>query len=160
MGESFYYRVGFLSDPTGRPSLRKILVILWSSRSEMNGILKCNQSVFKVCGSWFWGRLALSMTLSGYPLMRRMSSNVRSCLFRLGGAISAVSRLRSLRMKLIFEFLVRADWWCKSIGFLAVFCLFFVRAFAVLRDCNSEVKEIERGLLVRRRGFKSQISAY
>ena len=51
VGESLSYSVGFVSDPIGRPSLRKILVILWSSRSEMNGILKCKQSAFEVCGS-------------------------------------------------------------------------------------------------------------
>ena len=66
---------------TGKPSLRMNLVILWSSRFEMNGILRYdhfyvrNLMVLLV----FLGRLVPSMTFSGYPLRCRMSSNARSC---------------------------------------------------------------------------------
>lgn len=66
---------------TGKPSLRKNLVILRSSCFEMNGILRydhfCVRNLMVLLV--FLGRLVPSMTFSWYPLRCRMSSNARSC---------------------------------------------------------------------------------
>ena len=107
---------------TGRFSLRKVLVISRSNRSEMNGILRYSHSVF--CDWWsrgrFWGRLLSFMASFGYPLRRNMSSNSRSCSWNVVWVEHfCCIRFRSLRMKLIFEFLGRADWWCTNSDFLS-----------------------------------------
>ena len=47
--EGLFQRLGFMKD-TGRPSLQKILVILYSIRYEVNGILKYNHGYHSVLG--------------------------------------------------------------------------------------------------------------
>ena len=94
-----------------------------SVRDERD-FVRYSHSVFWDWGSRgrFWGRLLSSMASSGYRLRRIMSSNSRSCLSDVAWVEHfCCIRLRSLRMKWIFEFLGRADWWCTNSGFFAGF---------------------------------------
>ena len=104
-----------------------LLVILWFRRSEMYA------GNLEVCRPIHVGRsrvslMALGAALfgllsPGYPFKRRMSSNMFWCFMDVVCVehLSSI-RFRSLRMKLIFDFLGMADWWCSNSGFLAVFC--------------------------------------
>ena len=97
---------------TGMFSFRKMLVTLWFSRSEMYGILKYDHSALVGRASlWlFRGHFARCMLFSGYPFRRRMSSNAFWC-FVVVVCVEHLSsiRFRSLRMKLVFDFLGMAD---------------------------------------------------
>jgi len=93
-------------------------------------------------GHVLWWRLVSSMTFSGYPLRRRVLSNERSCLLHVVWVEHLYCIcLRSLRMKLIFEFLGSVDWWCTDSDFFAGVFAEPKGAFAVLLECNFEVKE-------------------
>ena len=85
---------------------------LWFSRSEMYGILRYDHSALggreSLC--WLWGCFVCSILFSGYAFRRRTSSNMSWC-FVVVVCVEYLSfiRFRSLRMKLIFDFLGIAD---------------------------------------------------
>ena len=126
---------------TGMPSFRKMLVILWLRRSQIYGILRYDQSTLG--GGeflwWLWGCFVCSVLSSGYPFMRRMSSNTFRCFMDVCVEHLSSIRFHSLRMKLIFDFLGMADWWCTNSGFLAVFFVKLEGASAVFGDGDFKI---------------------
>ena len=105
----------------------RVLVILQSNQSEMNGILRYSHSMFCDWGSrvQFWGHLISVMPSSGYPLRYSVWSNSLSCLLNVVWVEHfCCIRFLSLWMKLIFEFLGRVDWSCTNSGFFAGFLLY------------------------------------
>ena len=68
--------------------------------------------------------------------MRRMSSNMFWCFMDVVCVEHLTSiRFPSLRMKLIFDFLGKADWWCTNSGFLKL-----EGASAVFGDGDFEIE--------------------
>ena len=78
-----------------------------------------------------------------------MSSNSRSYLSNVVRVehFSCI-RLRSLRMKLIFEFLGRADWWCTNSGFFAGFFQYSKKLSPFVKMVTLKSSRDRVGLLV------------